>query len=88
MKAKNLELQTYISEEKIQEKVKEIGEKLTAKFKGEKVVAVCVLKGSFLFYSDLIRQINTARQDRYPLLKLTTQYNLICTSQLIQVSNL
>lgn len=59
MNAKNLNLKSYISEEKIQEKVKQIGEQLTAKFKGQKVVAVCVLKGSFLFYSDLIRQINT-----------------------------
>lgn len=55
----SLNIKSYISEEKIQEKVKQIGEQLTAKFKGQKVVAVCVLKGSFLFYSDLIRQINT-----------------------------
>jgi hypoxanthine phosphoribosyltransferase len=59
MNPHSLNIKSYISEEKIQEKVKEIGEKLTAKFKGEKVVAVCVLKGSFLFYSDLILQINT-----------------------------
>lgn len=59
MNPKSLNIKSYISEEKIQEKVKHIGEQLTAKFKGQKVVAVCVLKGSFLFYSDLIRQINT-----------------------------
>lgn len=59
MNAKNLELKTYISEEKIQSKVVEIGKALTAKFKGKKVTAVCVLKGSFMFYSDLIRNINT-----------------------------
>lgn len=59
MNAKNLELKTYISEEKIQAKVAEIGKALTQKFKGKKVTAVCVLKGSFMFYSDLIRNINT-----------------------------
>lgn len=59
MNAKNLELKTYISEEKIQAKVAEIGKALTTKFKGKKVTAVCVLKGSFMFYSDLIRNINT-----------------------------
>ncbi|MBY0553784.1 hypoxanthine phosphoribosyltransferase [bacterium] len=59
MNAKNLELKTYISEEKLQAKVAEIGKALTEKFKGKKVTAVCVLKGSFMFYSDLIRQINT-----------------------------
>lgn len=55
----HLNLKTYISEEKIQQKVKEIGAELTKKFHGEKITAVCVLKGSFVFYSDLIRQIET-----------------------------
>jgi hypoxanthine phosphoribosyltransferase len=59
MNAKNLELKTYISEEKLQAKVAEIGKALTAKFKNKKVTAICVLKGSFMFYSDLIREINT-----------------------------
>lgn len=58
MNAKNLDLKTYISEEQLQQKIKSIGEDLTKKLQGKKVVAVCVLKGSFLFYSDLIRQIN------------------------------
>lgn len=59
MNAKNLELKTYISEEKLQAKVKEIGQELTKKFKGKKLTAICVLKGSFMFYSDLIRSIDT-----------------------------
>jgi hypoxanthine phosphoribosyltransferase len=59
MNAKNLELKTYISEEKLQAKVSEIGQALTARFKGKKVTAICVLKGSFMFYSDLIRRIDT-----------------------------
>ncbi|HEX7672848.1 MAG TPA: hypoxanthine phosphoribosyltransferase [Bdellovibrio sp.] len=54
----NLTLKPYITEEKIQAKVKELGATLTKKFKGEKVVAVCVLKGSFMFYSDLIRNMD------------------------------
>jgi hypoxanthine phosphoribosyltransferase len=55
----NLKLSTYISEEKIQKKVKEMGETLTKKFQGKELIAICVLKGSFVFYSDLIRNINT-----------------------------
>ena len=55
----NLKLSTYISETDLQKKVKELGETLTKKFKGQEVVAVCVLKGSFVFYSDLIRHIDT-----------------------------
>ncbi|MEZ0392863.1 MAG: hypoxanthine phosphoribosyltransferase [Pseudobdellovibrionaceae bacterium] len=55
----NLKLSSYIKEEDIQGKVKEMGQALSKKFKGQEVVAVCVLKGSFMFYSDLIRQIST-----------------------------
>ncbi len=58
MNAKNLDLKIYISEEQLQHKIESIGEDLTKKLKGKKVVAICVLKGSFLFYSDLIRQID------------------------------
>lgn len=55
----NLNISPYISAEKIQAKVREIGEALTTKFQGQDLVAVCVLKGSFMFYSDLIRAIKT-----------------------------
>lgn len=55
----NLKLSSYIKEEEIQAKVKELGQIITKKFKGKDVVAVCVLKGSFVFYSDLIRSIDT-----------------------------
>lgn len=58
MNAKNLDLKPYISEEKLQNKIKEIGAELTKKLNGKPVVAICVLKGSFLFFSDLIRQMN------------------------------
>ncbi|MBK9323974.1 MAG: hypoxanthine phosphoribosyltransferase [Bdellovibrionaceae bacterium] len=55
----HLQIKPYISEEQLQKKVTEIGEAITKKFKNEPLVAVCVLKGSFIFYSDLIRSINT-----------------------------
>jgi hypoxanthine phosphoribosyltransferase len=55
----NLKLSTYIPEADIQKKVKEIGQTLNKKFKGKDVVAVCVLKGSFVFFSDLIRSMET-----------------------------
>ncbi len=54
----NLKLSTYISEEQIQKKVTEIGQAISAKYKGKDLVAVCVLKGSFVFFSDLIRSIS------------------------------
>jgi len=54
----SLKLSTYISEADIQKKVKEIGQTLTKKLKGHDVVAICILKGSFVFYSDLIRAMD------------------------------
>lgn len=54
-----LNLKPFITEEQIQQKVQDIGAQLTKKFKGEKITVVCVLKGSFVFYSDLIRNIQT-----------------------------
>jgi hypoxanthine phosphoribosyltransferase len=55
----HLQIKPYITEDQIAKKVADIGAAITKKFKGESVVAVCVLKGSFIFYSDLIRQIDT-----------------------------
>ncbi len=58
----NVKLSTYISESEIQKKVKEIGDSLSERYKGGDLVAICVLKGSFIFYSDLIRHINSDMQ--------------------------
>lgn len=54
-----LSLKPFITTEQIQSKVADLGRELTNKFQGQKVIVVCVLKGSFMFYSDLIRQIQT-----------------------------
>lgn len=53
-----LELNTLISEKEIQKRIKEMGATLTDKFRNKQVVAICVLKGSFIFFSDLIRNID------------------------------
>lgn len=55
----NMNLSPLISEEEIQKKVHNMGQTLTAKYKSQQIVAICVLKGSFMFYSDLIRAIDT-----------------------------
>lgn len=47
-----------IPESKIKERVRELGHEIAADFKGKDTVAICVLKGSYMFYSDLIRQID------------------------------
>ena len=48
----------FISAEKISLRVKELAEKISADYKGEKLTVICVLKGSFIFCADLVRHIN------------------------------
>ncbi|PLX69662.1 MAG: hypoxanthine phosphoribosyltransferase [Denitrovibrio sp.] len=46
-----------ISEEKIRERVKELGKEISADYDGKNVLAVGVLKGSVIFMSDLVREM-------------------------------
>ena len=54
----NLKMSTLLDEKKIQARVKEMGAEITKLCRQEDLIAVCVLKGSFMFYSDLIRHID------------------------------
>jgi hypoxanthine phosphoribosyltransferase len=53
-----LKISKLIDEKKIAGRIKEMGEEITKLCKKEDVIAVCVLKGSFIFYSDLVRAID------------------------------
>ncbi|MDQ0063672.1 hypoxanthine phosphoribosyltransferase [Paenibacillus harenae] len=44
--------------EQIQAKVKELGETLTRDFEGRNPLIICVLKGAFIFMSDLVKEID------------------------------
>ena len=55
----HLRLSPLISEEEIRNRVNKIGATITDKFKGKDLVVVGVLKGSFMFFADLIRAIDT-----------------------------
>lgn len=46
-----------ISEEKLREKVKELGERIRRDYAGKRVICVCVLKGAVVFFADLVREI-------------------------------
>ena len=50
-------LKTILTEKTIQKRIAEMGATLTDKLKNKPVIAICILKGSFVFFSDLIRQI-------------------------------
>jgi len=51
-------LKILISEEELQEKVKELGKKITEDYKDKDLMIVGVLKGCVIFLSDLIREID------------------------------
>ncbi|MEG0833494.1 MAG: hypoxanthine phosphoribosyltransferase [Oscillospiraceae bacterium] len=51
-------LKVLLSKEEINERVTEIGAKITEDYKGTDLVVVSVLKGSVIFVSDLIRTID------------------------------
>ena len=53
----NEEFEPYINEKKIRQRIKELGKKLSKDFKGRTPIFIGVLNGSFVFFSDLIRQI-------------------------------
>lgn len=53
----NYKIDTLISEEKIRERVKELGEQITKDYAGKELCMICVLKGGVFFMCDLSRQI-------------------------------
>lgn len=52
-------LTPFITAEQIAGRVEEMGREITASYDGkDPLVCICVLKGAFLFYSDIIRKID------------------------------
>ena len=54
---KNDILEVLVTEESIQQRVRELGAQLTADYDGKLPVVICVLKGSVMFYTDLLRHM-------------------------------
>ncbi|GAB4128396.1 MAG: hypoxanthine phosphoribosyltransferase [Ignavibacteriales bacterium] len=48
----------FITEEQIQTRVKELGEQISKDYKGKLPIFIGVLNGSFIFLSDLIKNVN------------------------------
>lgn len=51
-------VKVLIEEEKLQEKIKEIAEKITMDYKGKELTLICILKGSTFFTVDLAKRID------------------------------
>lgn len=54
--------QVLLTEEQIQNRIRELGEILTREYEGKNPVVVGVLKGVVVFYADMIRQIKVPCQ--------------------------
>ncbi|MCG8335543.1 MAG: hypoxanthine phosphoribosyltransferase [Proteobacteria bacterium] len=48
----------FISEDKLKERIAELGKEISDQYKGEQVVIVVLLRGSFMFAADLVRAID------------------------------
>ncbi|MFB5269036.1 hypoxanthine phosphoribosyltransferase [Paenibacillus enshidis] len=46
-----------ISEEEIQNKIRELGAELSKRYEGRNPLVICVLKGAFIFMADLVKTI-------------------------------
>jgi hypoxanthine phosphoribosyltransferase len=51
-------LKVLIPEVKLQARIAELAHEIRHDYAGKEVVAICVLKGSFIFFSDLIRNLD------------------------------
>jgi hypoxanthine phosphoribosyltransferase len=51
-------LKTVLPPERIEARVRELGAEITRIYQGEPLTVVCVLKGAFLFFADLVRRID------------------------------
>lgn len=49
----------FLTVEQIQGKVKDLADKISADYEGKDLLAIGILKGSFIFFSDLVRMIRT-----------------------------
>ena len=52
------ELKILFTEEEIQNRIKQLAEKINERFNGEEVTAICVLKGAVMFAADLVKHLN------------------------------
>ncbi len=49
--------ETLIDEESLQNRIKELGQRISVEYEGKDLLLLCVLKGGVLFLTDLMRQI-------------------------------
>ena len=74
------------SKEAIEKRVSEIAERICRDFKGKDVVIVAVLRGSFIFFADLIRKLNF--DFTLDFISLSSYSGLVSDGKIKQISGL
>ena len=60
MKTQKSEIErVLLSETQIAERIREVAKKIDEDYQGKEIIAVCILKGSVIFFADLIRAMKT-----------------------------
>ncbi|MBN23178.1 MAG: hypoxanthine phosphoribosyltransferase [Bdellovibrionaceae bacterium] len=77
-------IEKFISEKEIKDKIAKLADQINADFDGKEIVAICTLKGSFVFFSDLIRSL--ALPVRCEFLGLSSYGNQTTTSGEVKVT--
>lgn len=54
----NKQPKVLIPEVKLQARISELADEISHDYQGKSITAICVLKGSFIFFSDIIRKID------------------------------
>jgi hypoxanthine phosphoribosyltransferase len=52
------ELRPLLGQDKIRRRVKELAEQISRDYRGKEILFICILKGAFVFLSDLMRHID------------------------------
>ena len=82
----DLRFEEYISEEKIQERVKAISNELNLKYAGKDPLFLGILNGSFMFISDLFKHVNIPCEVSF--LKINSYVNTASTEKIKELIGL
>ena len=50
--------EVYITAEQLDAEVTKLAQKINKDYAGQEIVLICVLKGSFMFFADLVRKLD------------------------------
>jgi len=82
----DLRFEEYISEEKIQERVKAIACELNQKYAGKDPLFLGILNGSFMFIADIFKQVNIPCEVSF--LKINSYHNTSSTEKIKELIGL